>query len=562
MAIDNIVVLTHVFDQVDLLRNFFAWYSEIGVDSFIVQDMGSTDGTLELLEELAQQYPIDWFSLEQRDLRKHRFGNTGDEMAMLAREKLDPKWLLMCDVDEFLVLENEALHLALERAESGGVTSITIPCFNMTGPPLSEGADALACLSLRIVSPYRETVEQQVSGILPRPYIFIRHPPKSIVMAAAFSGYVAGSHGANVSFGKLGEIEGARFNHYSIRGFDKFQQKIRNTEAFLKINNHLESWWAWHWRRWIRLEHLGKLKDDYDSQFISEAAQNELIRSGICVLDTEVSEWARGTQKGRRPLKTQEEPSDAFQGDRQVVLNQWFLCNNAFKASVQIDTCSWTEFSPFIFWLVDAMTPRAILDIGAPGGSSALSFCEALDQSASDGRCLSIRHWTDPSLDGGQAVSVHEAQQRHQLSRQSHRLTLLDCGIDEALMNVANGSIDIVSIDGSCRDLFGDGIFAKVLEVLSDRAVILVRGINIGSIESGIRGFWNHISKERLRFELYHGDGLGIIGIGRDLPEALQKVFALSAVDARMFRNIYEQLGRAVRKSNAARGASRLDSAG
>lgn len=550
MPIEKIVVLTHVLDQADLLRNFFAWYSKLGVDSFMVQDMGSSDGTLEILEELAHQYPIEWFSLEQRDLRKHRFGNTGDGMVMLAREKLDPKWILMCDVDEFLVLQNEVLPLALERAEFRGVTSITIPCFNMTGHPLSDGADAVADLNLRIVSPYRETLEQQLSGLLPRPYIFIQHPPKCIVLAAAFTGYVAGSHGANVSFGKMGEIEGARFNHFSIRGFDKFQQKIRNTETFLKDNNHLESWWAWHWRRWIRLAHSGQLRDDYDSQFVSEDEQDELITNGICVLDTDVSEWAKGARKDRSALQPQGKLSAPSQSDHPVILTEWFLCDNAFRSPGPIDACSWNDFLPFIIWLVDAVRPSTILDIGVPGGNSALSFCQALDLSASDGRCISVRPWTEHASDGDQAVSVREAQQKYELSRHQHHLTMLHCGIDEALMNVDNGSIDLVSLDDNCHAGFSDRTLAMISEVLSDRGAILVRGINKGSIDSGIKGFWSHISSAGRNFELFHGDGLGILWIGRDPPEAAKNLSNLSALDSRRFREIYAQLGRAVPKLN------------
>ena len=373
----KIVVLTHVYDQVDLLKNFFDWYTQLGVDAFLVQDMGSTDGTLELLQELAQHYPMEWFSLEQKNLREHRFGNTGDEMALLAREKLDPKWLMMCDADEFLVLEHDSLSIALEKAEARGLTSIEIPCFNMTGRALPVGGDAVALLSLRIVSPYVETAEQQVSGVLPQPFIFIRHRHKSIVLASAFSGYNPGSHGALVRFGQTGQINGAWFNHYSIRGYDTFEQKIRNVEAFLSANDHLPSWWGWHWRRWVRLYRLGQLRADYDAQFVSEADEVKLIENGTCVLDRQVADWVHGMSLGRSIAPPDRQHVAATGGE--VMFHDWFLSAGVFELPEWIDASSRLAFSPFLFWLVQALQPRLILDIGAADGYSWSTLCQALD---------------------------------------------------------------------------------------------------------------------------------------------------------------------------------------
>lgn len=291
MPKDQLVLLAHVYDQVDILPAYLEWYINLGVDRILVQDMGSTDGSQDVLTALASKYPLEWFSLKDSNLRNHESGNTGDPMARLAREKYDARWLMMCDADEFLCLRNETLDLALDRAELRGLTSINIPCFNMTGPSIAEDTNPLEALTLRIEKPYVETPEQQMSGDLPLPYIFIRHPVKSIVLTTAFSSFVAGSHGTNVTFGKVGEIPGARFNHYPIRGFAKFQQKVRNAEKFLQTNDHLEDWWGWHWRRWIRLDRQGRLKDDYDKQFPSVDEQANLIKSGMCIRDQTVSSW-------------------------------------------------------------------------------------------------------------------------------------------------------------------------------------------------------------------------------------------------------------------------------
>jgi hypothetical protein len=53
---------------------------------------------------------------------------------------------------------------------------LSVPCFNMTGPMIEPGQKAPEELTLRIDKPTRETIEQQLSGELPVPYIFIGPP--------------------------------------------------------------------------------------------------------------------------------------------------------------------------------------------------------------------------------------------------------------------------------------------------------------------------------------------------------------------------------------------------
>jgi hypothetical protein len=88
---------------------------------------------------------------------------------------------------------------------------------------------------LRIDKPTRETGEQQLSGELPVPYIFIRYPP-TIVRASAFQEYGPGAHDVKGSWGQNGDIERLRFLHYPTRGYDKFETKILNLKT-ISISN-------------------------------------------------------------------------------------------------------------------------------------------------------------------------------------------------------------------------------------------------------------------------------------------------------------------------------------
>lgn len=287
----NVVVLVHVYDQVDLLEPFAAWYTEMGVRRLIVQDMGSTDGSKDVLTQLSKQYPLDWYSLDDLNLLNHANGNTGDNMAAMARSHYAPEWMMMCDADEFLCFDEGSLGDLLASAARRDATVLTVPCCNMTGHPPGRDNEALLSLTTRIIRPYQESYEEQLSRQVPVPFIFVKHQPKSIVLASAFSSYKPGSHGSNVSSGNEWPVTEAHFKHYPMRSYSTFQKKVSNVAHFLEINRHLPEWWGWHWRRWIDLEITNDLEADYNRQFLNDTDQLKFVENGTCQVDESVASW-------------------------------------------------------------------------------------------------------------------------------------------------------------------------------------------------------------------------------------------------------------------------------
>ncbi len=284
----KIVLVASVYDQGDVLEDFLNWYLDLGVDFIIVQDFGSSDGTQEILERYKREGRVTWLTISDRNLTK---SDAEDSPARIARDQYGAEWIIRCDGDEFLSPQEGSLRSILGDADTAGLSVLTIPCFNMTGPLPAAGKNPLQILRWRIAKPHRETYEQQLSGDIPVPFIFIRHPPKTIVRAAAFVTYGPGMHEAKSAWGLNEEASNLCFLHYLMRSFEKFEQKIQNTAAWFKDNPHLEPWWGWHWRRWIRLAENGQLEQEYEEQFPSPARAQELIKNGICVLDESVSNW-------------------------------------------------------------------------------------------------------------------------------------------------------------------------------------------------------------------------------------------------------------------------------
>jgi hypothetical protein len=254
-----------VLDQGDVLGDFIEWNLHLGVDLILVQDLGSSDGSHALLEEFAQKGRVQWFIAPEKDMKKYKHG---EAPAKSARDSHGADWIVLCDADEFLCPVGADLRTILRDADDRQVTLLKAPCLNMTGPKIEPGQSATEALTLRIDKPPVELAVPATDD-LRVPYIFIQHPPHTIVRASALVEYGPGFHDATVSRGEKENTERLRFLHYNFRSYDKFEAKVRNVETWLAANTHLPPWWGWHWRRWIRLKEGGRLREEYDSQLSS-----------------------------------------------------------------------------------------------------------------------------------------------------------------------------------------------------------------------------------------------------------------------------------------------------
>ena len=293
MTSGKIVLITVPYDQADVLEDFLDWHLDHGIDLILAFDGGSIDGTVEILDHYAAGGRVVWFPLPDRDMSRF---SIADELAAMARDRFDARWIVYCDVDEFLSSNGNDLPAVLAGCEADGVTLIDIPRRTMTGPPLAPGLRATEALTLRVDRTLVPTAAQQSTWDFPVPFVFLEVGPHVAIRASAFDAFGSGAHAATITWGKSA-ITDLYILHYAIRGYGELQQKVRNTERWLADNPHLNPGWGWHWRRWIQLEKEGRLREDYDAQFVGADRARELIAGGVCAIDTTVSAWLEERKK-------------------------------------------------------------------------------------------------------------------------------------------------------------------------------------------------------------------------------------------------------------------------
>ena len=107
-------------------------------------------------------------------------------------------------------------------------------------------------------------------------------------------------------------------------------------------------------------------------------------------------------------------------------------------------------------------------------------------------------------------------------------------------------SVDLLHIDG--RHFYEDvrDDFESWQPKLSKSAVVLFHDTNVRKKEFGVWRLWQELASDYPSFEFKHGHGLGVLGVGKEIPLPLRPLFFGSEASRERIRQIYARLGMTV----------------
>lgn len=226
---------------------------------------------------------------------------------------------------------------------------------------------------------------------------------------------------------------------------------------------------------------------------------------------------------------------------------------NIFWDPIYLAHSEWLEHIPFAFWLVDALQPRKIVEIGTNDGSSYFSFCQAVANLELDTQCFSINTWSGAEHssenyeDAYSQVSIHNKENYFSFS------TLMRSIPEQALEHFEEGSIDLLHIDGLHTLDAVRQTFENWLPKLSPSAVVIMHDTNIRTRGFGVFRFFNELKAIYPHFEFAHGNGLGVIGVGNKQHTSMQALYRLSSKPSTLqqAKDIFSRLGKVCCDSRA-----------
>jgi len=202
---------------------------------------------------------------------------------------------------------------------------------------------------------------------------------------------------------------------------------------------------------------------------------------------------------------------------------------------------AWHGHVPFAHWLVAATRPRSIVELGTHAGVSYSAFCQAVQRSDSGARCHAVDTWAGDAHAGAYDEAVYAEFSAFNAAHFAGFSTLIRKTFDDALADFADGSIDLLHIDGFHTYEAVRHDFESWRPKLSNRAVVLFHDICVRERGFGVWQFWEEIrGSGSASLEFHHSFGLGVLALGPVVPEALR---ALCDAPAERMRTRFAALG-------------------
>ncbi len=289
-----------VKDEASLLARAIDHLHSIGVDQVIATDMGSTDGSLDILRRYRDEGSLQLVELDDRapDML-HEWSPR--ITALVKAAGVD--WAIFLDADEFPLPSTGSLKdcRALASADV-----LLIDRFNVPLSPAGIEFPELALTTYYARIPMIvEPIADFHDHLLPHPdtpWIRGVPMPKAMARPSQMASVITGGHdivpqpGAQLRRVRPADLVIA---HLPFTDRSRFVAKVENVSSTIAANPaFFQGRIAWHWRRWLGQLRDGTLDAEFDRQIFSRDKIDALMAEGVLM---DAATWFDKQQGVDRP---------------------------------------------------------------------------------------------------------------------------------------------------------------------------------------------------------------------------------------------------------------------
>jgi O-antigen biosynthesis protein len=207
---------------------------------------------------------------------------------------------------------------------------------------------------------------------------------------------------------------------------------------------------------------------------------------------------------------------------------------------------AWEQHIPFAMFLISALKPSMIVELGTHAGNSYCAFCQAVQELALDTRCFAIDTWHGDEHSGFYGPDVLDDLRAHHDPLYGNFSRLMQSTFDDALQHFADQTIDVLHVDGYHKYEAVKHDFESWLPKLSQQGVVLFHDTNVRERGFGTSQLWGEVSARYPHFEFLHGHGLGVAAVAEVRCQELQALFGATPEETAAIRACFFDLGNAL----------------
>ena len=218
---------------------------------------------------------------------------------------------------------------------------------------------------------------------------------------------------------------------------------------------------------------------------------------------------------------------------------------NSFVMPTVIEPSGWLEHGSFAMWFIAKLRPQIFVELGTHNGFSYFSFAQSVTSNDIKTKMYAIDTWEGDEHAGFYGDDVFNSVSQVNSTRYGSFSYLLRNTFDDGLEHFQDKCIDLLHIDGLHTYDAVKHDFETWLPKMSDTGIILFHDISVRERGFGVFQLWEEISREYPSFEFIHGNGLGVLKVGKSNTN-VDFLFESSQEDVKRIQAMYASLGRRI----------------
>lgn len=173
---------------------------------------------------------------------------------------------------------------------------------------------------------------------------------------------------------------------------------------------------------------------------------------------------------------------------------------------------AWVGHINFAYYLISAMEPTVIVELGTHGGASYFTFCDSIKDNNLGTKSYAIDTWQGEDHAGKYSNEVYDFVANKNHESFSNFSFLVRQTFEAAAENFEKNSIDLLHIDGFHSYEAVSADYNAYIDKVSDSGIILFHDTHEKREGFGVHKFWSEMKNAYPDqcFEFPHSHGLGI----------------------------------------------------